>query len=150
MSLPASREDIRRAYVEAWEKAQAGKLLSVNERRIADVIADHPEYQPIVESGEAALEADFSPESGNVNPFLHMGFHIAIREQVALDRPVGVRRIFETLAAAMGQLDAEHAMGECLAETLWEAQRAGQPPDDAAYFGRLQRLIEDSGGGAPR
>jgi hypothetical protein len=140
MSLPASREDIRRAYVEAWEKARAGKLLSVNERRIADVIADHPEYQSILESGEAALETDFSPESGHVNPFLHMGFHIAIREQVALDRPPGIRRIFETLARAMGQLDAEHAMGERLAETLWEAQRAQRTPDDAAYFERLKAI----------
>lgn len=150
MSLPASREDIRRAYVEAWEKARAGKLLSVNECRIVDVIADHPEYQSILESGEAALETDFPPESGNVNPFLHMGFHIAIREQVALDRPSGIRRVFETLAATMGQLDAEHAMGECLAETLWEAQRAGQAPDDAAYFNRLQRLMKDGGHSASR
>lgn len=144
MAFPAGREEIRRTYVEAWRKARAGDELSVNERRIAEVIRDHPEYQAIIESGEAALEAEFPPEAGAVNPFLHMGFHIAIREQIAIDRPPSVRAVFEVLAGARGRLDAEHAMGECLAETLWEAQRAERPFDDEAYIGRLKRLVPNA------
>ena len=31
-------------------------------------------------------------------------------------------------------------MIEVLAEALWEAQRAGGPPDEARYLERLQRL----------
>lgn len=135
------RDEIRRQYAAAWRKARAGEELSAGERRIAEVIADHPEYRRVVESGEAALEAEFPPEAGATNPFLHMGLHIAIREQVAVDRPSGVRRVFKTLAATRGRLEAEHAMIECLAETLWEAQRANRPPDDAAYAERLRRLV---------
>ncbi len=142
--LPATREEIRRAYSDAWVKAQRGESLSVGEQRIAEVIADHPEYQAVIESGEAALEAEYAPEAGHTNPYLHMGLHIAIREQVAIDRPPGVRSIFERLAAAQDVHEAEHAMIECLAETLWEAQRGNRQPDDAAYLGRLRRLVGEN------
>lgn len=143
--LPATREDIRRAYSEAWAKAQRGESLSSGERRIAEVVAEHPEYQAIIESGEAALEAEFAPEAGHTNPYLHMGLHIAIREQVAIDRPAGIRDIFERLAAGDDPHGAEHAMIECLAETLWESQRDNRQPDDAAYLRRLRRLVGEHG-----
>lgn len=141
---PATREEIRRAYAEAWAKARRGEALSANERRIAEVIGEHPEYQAVIESGEAALEAEYAPEAGHTNPYLHMGLHIAIREQVAIDRPPGVRGIFERLAAAGNAHEAEHAMLECLAETLWEAQRAGGAPDDHSYLRRLRRLVGEN------
>ena len=145
-ALPASRDEIRRAYSEAWARARRGEALSDADRRIAAVIAEHPEYQAVIESGEAALEAEFAPEAGHTNPYLHMGLHIAIREQVAIDRPPGIRAIFERLAGASNPHEAEHAMLECLAETLWEAQRGNRAPDDALYLRRLQSLLGGSGG----
>ncbi|MGH8126923.1 MAG: DUF1841 family protein [Gammaproteobacteria bacterium] len=144
--LPANRDEIRRAYSAAWAKAQRGETLSGAERRIAEVIAEHPEYQAVVESGEAALEAEFAPEAGHTNPYLHMGLHIAIREQVAIDRPPGIRAIFERLAGAGSTHEAEHAMIDCLAETLWDAQRGNRAPDDAVYLERLRRLLGENGG----
>ncbi|MGA7965515.1 MAG: DUF1841 family protein [Gammaproteobacteria bacterium] len=144
-ALPASRDEIRRAYTEAWSKARRGEALSGAEQRIAGVIAEHPEYQTVVESGDAALEAEFAPEAGHTNPYLHMGLHIAIREQVAIDRPPGIRAIFERLAGAGTPHEAEHAMLDCLAETLWDAQRGNQAPDDASYLRRLRKLVGESG-----
>lgn len=35
---------------------------------------------------------------------------------------------------------AEHRLIECLAETLWEAQRDRVPPDEQAYLERVRRL----------
>lgn len=142
--LPASRDEIRRAYSDAWMKANRGETLSAGERRVAEVVADHPEYQAVVESGEAALEAEFAPEAGHTNPYLHMGLHIAIREQVAIDRPPGVKGIFEKLASDGSVHEAEHAMIDCLAETLWEAQRGNRAPDDAVYLKRLRALVGES------
>ena len=144
-ALPANRDEIRRAYTAAWARARRGAALSVTDRRIAEVIAEHPEYQAVVESGVAALEAEFTPEAGHTNPYLHMGLHIAIREQVAIDRPPGIRAIFEQLAGTRGAHEAEHAMIECLAETLWDAQRGNQAPDDALYLRRLRGLVGESG-----
>ena len=87
------------------------------------------------------LDEEFLPEAGQTNPFLHMGLHLGLREQVATDRPQGIATIFSTLASKLGDPhDAEHRMIECLAETLWEAQRDGRPPDEVLYLERLRRI----------
>jgi hypothetical protein len=143
MSLFAgeSREQMRRRYLEAWRKFSARAALEPLEAQIAAVIAEHPEYIGWLESGDAALLAQFTPEGGRENPFLHMGLHLAIREQVATDRPPGIARVHRELASRSTDAhEAEHRMIEPLAETLWEAQRSGRAPDEAQYLERLQRL----------
>jgi hypothetical protein len=135
------RDQMRRRYQEAWRKFSAREALEPLEAQIAAVIAEHPEYIGWLESGEAALLAQFTPEGGRENPFLHMGLHLAIREQVATDRPAGIARVHQELAGRCpGAHEAEHRMIEPLAETLWEAQRSGAAPDEAAYLERLRRL----------
>ncbi|MDH3276185.1 MAG: DUF1841 family protein, partial [Gammaproteobacteria bacterium] len=87
------------------------------------------------------LDRDFSVEGGQTNPFLHMGLHLGIREQVSTNRPAGIATLFKALANRVGSPhDAEHSMINCLAETLWEAQSKNTPPDEAAYLDRLRRL----------
>jgi hypothetical protein len=136
-----SREQLRRMYLEAWRKFSAKQPLEPLEAQLAAVIAEHPEYLQWIEAGDAALAADFTPESGRQNPFLHMGLHLAIREQVATDRPKGIADIHRKLSAKLGSAhDAEHAMLEPLAETLWEAQRNNRMPDEQAYLERLRAL----------
>jgi hypothetical protein len=136
-----SREELRRVYVEAWRKRRAGLPIEPLEAQVADVIALHPEYHAALERGEDALARDYTPEGGQSNPFLHMGLHLAVRDQIATDRPAGLRQAFERLAARVGSAhEAEHRIIESLAETMWEAQRSGRPPDEAAYLQRVLRL----------
>jgi hypothetical protein len=72
-----------------------------------------------------------------------MGLHLAIREQLSIDRPPGVRQIQQALTARLGDgHDAEHVLMEALAETLWEAQRGGQPPDERRYLDRARARIK--------
>ena len=126
-------------YVEAWQKSQAGQVMSPLEAQIAAVIDEHPEYQSVLLPD--ALESDFTPEGGKSNPFLHMGLHLAIREQVATDRPAGIAAVHRKLTQRSGDVHrAEHRMIDCLAESLWESQRSNQPPDESVYLERLQRL----------
>src|SRR5262245_59270026 len=136
-----SREQMRRMYLDAWRKFSEQQPLEPLEAQLAAVIAEHPEYLEWIEAGEKALSAEFTPESGQQNPFLHMGLHLAIREQVATNRPAGITEIHRTLTARMGSAhDAEHAMLERLAETMWEAQRSGRAPDEQAYLEKLRLL----------
>lgn len=126
-------------YVDAWRKSTTGAFLTPLEAQIATVIEDHPEYQSMM-TGEM-LEATFTPEGGKTNPFLHMGLHLAIREQVATDRPPGISALFNALLVKAGDAHtAEHQALECLAETLWEAQGSNTVPDEQAYLERLRRL----------
>lgn len=136
-----SREQLRRAYLDAWRRAQQGLPLSPLEDQIAAVIGQHPEYHAWLDDGDAALAEEFDPQRGAMNPFLHLGMHLAIREQVGTDRPAGIRAIHASLAIRSGgALPAEHRMMEALGETLWESQRNGRAPDEQAYLERLRRL----------
>lgn len=136
-----NREQLRRMYLDTWKKYTNRQPLEPLEAQVAAVIAEHPEYVPWLESGDDALGAEFTPEGGQQNPFLHMGLHLAIREQVATNRPAGITAIHEALSKRMGDAHAaEHAMLEPLAETLWEAQRNGRTPNELAYLEKLQGL----------
>ena len=69
------------------------------------------------------------------NPFLHMGLHLAVREQLIVDRPPGVRDLQRQLQARYGDAHrAEHALMEALGEELWTAQRDGRAPDERQYL----------------
>jgi hypothetical protein len=136
-----SREQMRRMYLDAWRKFSARKPLEPLEAQLAAVIAEHPEYVTWLESGDDTLSAEFTPEGGQENPFLHMGLHLAIREQVATNRPPGIAAIHQKLAQRLGDAHrAEHAMLEPLAQTLWDAQRQGRMPDEQTYLERLKKL----------
>jgi len=136
-----NRDQLRRMYLEAWRKFSARAPLEPLEAQLAAVIAEHPEYVAWLEAGDAALGAEFTPEGGRENPFLHMGLHLAIREQVATNRPAGIAEIHRKLSERLGGAhEAEHLMLEPLAEALWDAQRQGRMPDEQAYLERLRRL----------
>ncbi|MDG4549698.1 MAG: DUF1841 family protein [Candidatus Contendobacter sp.] len=135
------RDHLRRYYCTVWEKASAGQPLEPLEQIIAEAIREHPEYQPVLADADAALGREYTPEQGQTNPFLHLGMHIAIREQLGANRPAGVLDLYQRLCRRAGDAHAvEHRMMECLGETLWEAQRAGREPDERAYLERLRRL----------
>jgi hypothetical protein len=139
MIFGQNRLELRKMYADAWDKHVAGRPLSPLEAQIAAVVAEHPEYQDALSGAD--LDRDYTPEGGRTNPFLHMGLHLGIREQVATDRPPGIAKIHARLVARQGDPHAaEHRMIECLAETLWEAQNANCPPDEALYLERLRRL----------
>ena len=138
MIFGQDRNELRNRYAAAWQKHTEGNTLSALEAQIAQVITDHPEYHEAV-SGD--LERDFTVERGETNPFLHMGLHLGIREQLATNRPAGIAAVFDDLVAKIGDAHvAEHRMIDCLAEALWEAQNANLPPDEALYLQRLRRL----------
>lgn len=138
MIFGQDRNELRKMYADAWAKHGLQQPLSPLEGQIAQVIVEHPEYHETV-SGD--LEKDFTVEGAKTNPFLHMGLHLGIREQVASNRPTGIRAIFEDLAARLGDAHAtEHRMIDCLAETLWEAQRDQRPPDELHYLESLRKL----------
>ena len=138
-----SRSDTRQTFFDVWAKMQEGRPLTALETLIADVIRMHPEYHVLLGQGIEALDKDWLPEGGETNPFLHMGMHIAIREQLSIDRPPGIKEAYEKLLQKSGdQMQTEHLMLECLGETLWRAQRENRMPDEQLYL----RLVRERAG----
>lgn len=145
MLFGTDRNTLRQMYFDAWRKYLNREPITPLEAQIAEVVAWHPEYHTLMNNPEKYRDLDYLPEFGETNPFLHMGLHIGLREQVSIDRPAGIAAIHGQLKTRRDPHAAEHAMIEALAETLWEAQRAGLPPDESAYLRRLRALV----GGEP-
>ncbi len=133
------RQQLRQMYKLAWEKYQQKQSLSALEQQVAQVILEHPEYHQFVQQ----MEKDFLPELGESNPFLHMGLHLGLREQVSTNRPAGIRDVFDTLCKkGIDPHDVEHRMIECLAEAMWSAQQNQQMPDEQSYLSCLHKLLK--------
>ncbi|MDJ0881086.1 MAG: DUF1841 family protein [Gammaproteobacteria bacterium] len=135
-----SRDDTRQVFLDVWKKILAQQLLEPMETIIADVIQLHPEYHALLDSDKKVHEADYSVDNGQTNPFLHMGMHIALREQTSVDRPPGIKQLHQKLMKKKGIHEAEHAMMECLGQALWFAQRNQTLPDETAYLDCLKKL----------
>ncbi|MCS6944063.1 MAG: DUF1841 family protein [Sutterellaceae bacterium] len=128
-----SRDDVRRFFCAIWRKRRAGEVLQPIEAAALEWIERHPEYQPLLEDEAAALAAEFPPEEGRENPFLHLAMHLALSEQAAIDQPPGIRALLQRLRERCGdEHAAAHEAMECLGRIVWEAQRALLPPDPAA------------------
>jgi hypothetical protein len=141
-----SRDQLRQAYVDAWSKHCARRPLTPLEAAIADVVGLHPEYQALLQS--AAGARGFQPtDPCAVNPFMHLGLHLAVREQLSIDRPPGICNLHRILAARHGGHGADHVLMEALEETLLDAHRSGRAPDETVYVERVRTRA--AGGNAP-
>lgn len=128
------RDSMRRYYLQAWQKYQQKQPLDALEQQVTQVIQQHPEYHRFLTQPDKAVARDFLPEGGETNPFLHMGLHLGIQEQVATNRPAGINELYQQLVLKYGTHTAEHRMMDCLAEAMWLAQRNQTMPDETAYL----------------
>ena len=144
MSTPfiQDREASRRMFLDVWKKYQTGDYLTSLENLILGVILAHVEYHELLSDEERALGSEFSPEKGITNPFLHMGMHIALQEQLATDRPSGIGKIYRHGVEKTGSAhEFEHMMMNCLGEALWKAQQNNTLPDEEHYLECLRAII---------
>ncbi len=135
-------QDTRQLFFNSWDKYRKKLPLSFLEEEIAQVILAHPEYQKDLEHPEHFQDHTYFPELGDTNPFLHMGLHLAIREQIGTNRPTGIKSIYDQLILKFkNPLDVEHLIMDQLAECLWLAQKNNAPPDEIHYLNQLQQLL---------
>ena len=135
-----SRDQARRFFFDAWQKFRAGQPLSDLEAIALELMQQHPEYHAIFDNPERYAERDYSPESGETNPFLHLSLHLAIREQLPIDQPRGIASHYRRLQEKTGSAhDAEHLIMDCLTEMIWQAQRNHTAPNAEIYLGCLTR-----------
>ena len=135
-----SREQVRQFFFDAWKKHDERTPLVGLEAVAVDVILAHPEYRDALERPEVHADREYSPEEGQSNPFLHMSLHLALEEQLSIDQPPGIAQLFKVLVVKKKERHAAlHEAIECLAETVWHAQRDGAPPDPRGYLECLER-----------
>ncbi|HBH37560.1 MAG TPA: DUF1841 domain-containing protein [Curvibacter sp.] len=135
-----SQADVRRFFCGVYAKSRAGQPLEAIELLASQWIDEHPEYHAEFADVDAALANMTQAEAGRENPFLHLSMHLSISEQCSIDQPRGIRQAVELLAAKRNDLHAaHHEVMDCLGRMVWESQRAGRPPDGAAYIDCVQQ-----------
>lgn len=144
MIYTSERDKLRQFYVDTWQKAQTNQPMDAMETLVARVIEMHPEYHAML-SNNQHLGNEYHPEMGETNPFLHMGMHLGLQEQVSMDRPQGIQEVYQKLGERLKDVhETEHAMMDCLGEAMWQAQRMQSEPDEQAYLKCLQALLEEN------
>jgi hypothetical protein len=135
-----NREQLRQFFIDVWHKHQNQHPLEPLEAMVLEVILLHREYHR--DLTDKRLASDFLPEHGQTNPFLHLGLHIALREQINTDRPNGIKAIYHSLLLTYSDAHTiEHQMMECLMEALWQSQRYQTLLDESAYLACLQQQV---------
>lgn len=137
-----SRDSARQFFFKVWRKMATAQPLEPLEAIVADVIRAHAHYHDCLADPARVLRRNFGSDADEDNPFLHMGLHVAIHEQLLADRPPGIRALYRQLQAGepADPHALEHRMMACLSESLEQANRDGRMPDEATYLSALRRL----------
>jgi hypothetical protein len=141
MYASQDRGATREIFFRAWRNHLDGKPLEGIERLLVQVALKHPEYHAYLIDAESHRDRDFTGYSGEANPFLHMGLHVAIEEQLTLNEPRGIREIYQALLARNpDEHVVQHHIMECLGQWIYQAQRQNTGLDPSSYLECLKRL----------
>ncbi len=122
-----------------WQLAQAGVDLEDGDRRLAEVLRQHPEYHHVWEDVES-LAGEISTLDG-VNPFAHVLMHHVVENQLADDDPPQTTRALEALLkVGTDRHDAVHAIAAVVAEELNDMVRVERVFDRDGYVDALEDL----------
>lgn len=135
-----SRDEVREFFFDAWAKFKLQKPLTDLEKIGLGVMHMHPEYHRILDAPAQFKSQEYFPEFGETNPFLHLSLHLSILEQISINQPIGIAAIYEKLKLKhQNEHDAQHDILDCLAETIWQAQRNHADLDAAQYLQLMQQ-----------
>lgn len=143
MLYGTDRRQLREIIFKAWRKQATGEPLEGVEPLIVAVARRHPEYHAVLDNEDRHADRDYDPASDEHNPFLHLAFHMAIEEQLAVNQPPGVREHYQRLCLLLGdEHAAQHKIMACLSEMLWQAGHHGTPLDENVYLDCLQQAAQ--------
>ncbi|AJI52562.1 DUF1841 family protein [Francisella philomiragia] len=141
MIFSHDRYQLRKLFIDSWNKFLNKQSLTAIEEQISRIIELHPEYhkQITIEN----IDKDYSPEMGQINPFLHISLHLAIIEQVQTNRPIGINTTYQQLLSKYNNDEhkVHHLMIDYLAEEMWLSQKYNTLPDEQNYLTKLQELV---------
>ena len=108
---------------------------------MVSIIEIHPEYHDLIDN----IESEYFPEQGEVNPFLHINLHLALRDQLSLIQPKGVKEVHQKLINHYKDShEVEHLMMECIAEMIYISQKNNTAMDQENYLNCITRLTKSN------
>jgi len=132
------RKSQREFLAKSWQKYTSNIPLEPLEEQLVSIIEIHPEYQDLITN----IDSEYFPEQGEINPFLHINLHLALKDQLSLNEPNGVREVHQKLIYHFkDQHVVEHLMMECIAEMIYLSQKNNTAMDQESYLNCIKGLI---------
>ena len=132
------RKRQREFLAKSWQKYTSNIPLEPLEEQLVSIIEIHPEYQDLITN----IDSEYFPEQGEINPFLHINLHLALKDQLSLNEPNGVREVHQKLIYHFkDQHVVEHLMMECIAEMIYLSQKNNTDMDQESYLNCITGLI---------
>jgi len=133
------RKKQREFLAKSWQKYTSNKPLEPLEKQLVSIIEIHPEYHNLIGN----IESEYSPEQGEVNPFLHINLHLALRDQLSINQPKGVKEAHQKLTKKYkNSHEVEHLMMECIAEMIYISQKNNSAIDHESYLNCIKTLTK--------
>lgn len=125
-----------------WEQMLAGVEPEGDEAVLARILKQHPEYSDIWDHA-ASLDPHEEVLRDGANPFAHVAIHQTIENQLASHEPPQTAETLEALMqAGYTRHEAVHAIGNVLAQEIYEILRDERPFDEAGYVQALHELAQ--------
>ncbi|MDE1891995.1 MAG: DUF1841 family protein [Betaproteobacteria bacterium] len=141
-----SRDQARQFFFDVRKKSQQSIPLTPIEDIALTIIQHHPEYHAMLDNPQRYLDKDWRGEEGVTNPFLHLGLHLAIEEQLSIDQPPGIKSHYERLCYALkDEHQARHILLESLTEMIWQAQVNQEPFNNHNYLLIIEERLKQLG-----
>ena len=131
------RKKQREFLAKSWQKYTNNESLEPLEKQLVSIIEIHPEYHDLIDN----IEFEYFPEQGEVNPFLHINLHLALRDQLSINQPKGVKEAHQKLTNQYKDShEVEHLMMECIAEMIYMSQKNNTAMDHEKYLNCITSL----------
>ena len=132
------RQKQRKFLANSWQKYTSNKPLEPLEKQLVSIIEIHPEYQDLIGN----IKSEYSPEQDEVNPFLHINLHLALRDQLTLNQPKGIKVVHQKLISNYKDSHkVEHLMMECIEEMIYISQKNNTTMDQERYLECITSLV---------
>lgn len=139
MLYSKDREEMRAVFRQAWRKYQNNEPLEKIEGLIAELIALHPEYHTAINNVD---HDDGIAREHTQQAFMHLSLHLAIREQISMNQPHGIRELYDkALKRRKDPLEAEHILMDALYEMMTRAENSPTGLDDQLYLALINQRV---------
>ncbi len=130
----------RQFFHDAWAKVKNNQPLEPMESLAATIIHNHPEFHNFFATMDS-LNDIITPESGKINPYLHIAQHLTIIEQINSNTPAGIQAIYQILIKkGKNEHEAQHLMMSVLAEWLEDIKNGRKDLNEQDYMNTLRQL----------
>ena len=131
------RKKQRQYLADSWQKYINNIPLQPLEKQLVSIIEIHPEYHDLIDN----IDNEYFPEQGEINPFLHINLHLALRDQLSTNQPKGIKEVHQKLIKQHNDPHVvEHLMMECIAEMIYLSQKNNTAMDQESYLNCITSL----------